>query len=135
MDSQRLLCSQKSGVKCSYSSFLVYKYIFKITKLYIIKLHIILSKSNEFIFNINKPIFKSNFSCTVKEEMPDDPAEIPPSSTKKKGVRSFCIDDILSYKTAALQQRIKQVPSPFYDHTPLKKYKIYLEFSECFLFF
>ena len=53
--------------------------------------------------------------------MPDDPAEIPPSSTKKKGVRSFCIDDILSYKTAALQQRIKQVPSPFYDHRPLKK--------------
>ena len=67
--------------------------------------------------------------------MPDDPAEIPPSSTKKKGVRSFCIDDILSYKTAALQQRIKQVPSPFYDPRPPKNIKFILNSVNAFISF
>ena len=28
VDSQRLLCSKRAGVKCLYLSFLVYKYIF-----------------------------------------------------------------------------------------------------------
>ena len=32
MNSQRLLCSQKAGVKCLYQSFLVYKLYFSLKK-------------------------------------------------------------------------------------------------------
>ena len=47
------------------------------------------------------------------EEDEDEQRQIPSLHTKKKGVKSFCIDDILSHKTAALQRSQPSIVRPW----------------------
>ena len=47
------------------------------------------------------------------EEDEDEQRQLPSLHTKKKGVKSFCIDDILSHKTAALQRSQPSIVRPW----------------------
>ena len=65
-------------------------------------LHLTIPSAQIFIeikaFIIQLKVQNDNFAA-VKEEIVEDEGEAATGNTKKKGVRSFCIDDILSYKT------------------------------------